>query len=182
MILIVGAGGHGRDLAAMCQELGEPYRFVDDAPGAGLPVPDDWNGPWTIGIGEPSVRVEMADRFSGIPAILIDPSARIGPGCEIGHGATIGPNTVLLRECRVGEHAHLCYGINATRATFGDFCTVGPGASFAGYVTVGPRAYVGAGAVVKNKVKIGADAVIGCGAVVVEDVPDGATVKGNPAR
>jgi maltose O-acetyltransferase len=49
-------------------------------------------------------------------------------------------------------------------------------------VTVGARTLIGLGAVVLPGIVIGSDCIIGAGSVVVRDVPDGATVYGNPAR
>ena len=43
-------------------------------------------------------------------------------------------------------------------------------------------ASIGAGAVIRCGITIGEWAMVGCGAVVVDNVPDGATVVGNPAR
>ena len=44
------------------------------------------------------------------------------------------------------------------------------------------RAALGTGAVILPGLTIGSGAVVGAGAVVTRDVPDGATVVGNPAR
>lgn len=182
-LLIVGAGGHGRDVAATARALGIPYRFCDDNPDLWMLPPALWDGEYTIGIGDPLIREKMADRFAAwTPATLVDPRAIVEPDCAVGEGAVIGAGSILLGETVIGRHVHLTYGVIATRATFGDFCTVGPGVTFCGYATIGPRAYVGAGSVIKNKITIGADAVIGCGSVVVRDVPEGVTVKGNPAK
>ena len=41
---------------------------------------------------------------------------------------------------------------------------------------------IGSGAVIRSGVTIGEWAMIGCGAVVLENVPDGATVVGNPVH
>lgn len=43
-------------------------------------------------------------------------------------------------------------------------------------------ASIGAGAIILPGVTIGERAMIGAGAVVTQDVPDDATVVGNPAR
>ena len=47
---------------------------------------------------------------------------------------------------------------------------------------VGEGTHIGAAAVVIQQVKIGRWSTIGAGAVVLRDVPDYATVVGNPGR
>lgn len=49
-------------------------------------------------------------------------------------------------------------------------------------VTISRNVWIGAGALVLPGVTIGDDAIIGAGSVVTRDVPEGATVVGNPAR
>jgi maltose O-acetyltransferase len=49
-------------------------------------------------------------------------------------------------------------------------------------VTIGRNVWIGASAVINPGVTLGDDAIVSAGAVVVEDVPEGATVAGNPAR
>lgn len=181
-LLIVGAGGHGRDIAATARALNIRYRICDDDPALWIPVPTQWDGPWVIGIGDPKIREEMAGRFLGPAATLIDPRSVVGDDIGIGEGTVIGAGCTLLTECTFGRHVHVTYGVNATRAHFDDYATIGPGVTFCGYSHVGRRAYIGAGATIRNKVHIGDDAVVGAGANVVADVTPGATVVGNPAR
>jgi len=49
-------------------------------------------------------------------------------------------------------------------------------------VVIGDEAWIGIGAIVLKGVRVGRGARIAAGAVVTHDVPDGATVAGNPAR
>ena len=65
---------------------------------------------------------------------------------------------------------------------FGDYCTIGPGATLTGGVVLEDGAYIGAGAVLCPKVRIGRNAVVGAGAVVTRDVEPHTVVVGNPAR
>lgn len=88
----------------------------------------------------------------------------------------------MLSGVRLGKHVHVNYGSMMTRSSVGDFTTIGPGVTICGDVTIGARCLIGAGAVIKNLVTIGDDVTVGAGAVVVNDLPDGVTVKGNPAR
>lgn len=49
-------------------------------------------------------------------------------------------------------------------------------------IMAGEETHIGAGATVIPNVTIGRWATIGAGAVIIKDVPDGATVVGNPGR
>ena len=49
-------------------------------------------------------------------------------------------------------------------------------------VVIEDDAWIGIGAIILKGVRIGRGARVGAGAVVTRDVPDGATVTGNPAR
>ena len=184
MLLIVGAGGHGHDLQAIAERLCLPSRLVDDDSWFESPVPTGAHL-YALGVNSPTVRERLDLRFTRkawAPKELVDPSALVGPGCVIGSGAVVAPNVVLLRDVLVGRHAHLNYGVQATRASFGDYCTVAPGVTVCGDVTIGARSFVGAGATVLNLVSVGEDVTVGAGAVVTRDVPSGATVVGVPAR
>ncbi|HXO69641.1 MAG TPA: sugar O-acetyltransferase [Bradyrhizobium sp.] len=56
------------------------------------------------------------------------------------------------------------------------------GAEFGRPVSIGQNVWIGGGAIILPGLTIGDDAVVGAGAVVTRDVPQGATVLGNPAR
>jgi maltose O-acetyltransferase len=49
-------------------------------------------------------------------------------------------------------------------------------------VTIGENCWIGGSAVVMPGITIGSNAIIGAGAIVTSEVPEGATVVGNPAR
>lgn len=49
-------------------------------------------------------------------------------------------------------------------------------------VTIGRNVWIGGGALILPAITVGDDAIVGAGSVVTRDVPDGATVAGNPAR
>ncbi|HPN57619.1 MAG TPA: DapH/DapD/GlmU-related protein, partial [Chitinophagaceae bacterium] len=64
----------------------------------------------------------------------------------------------------------------------GDFTHIAPGAVLCGNVKVGRNTFIGANSVIRQGIIIGDNVTIGAGTVVVKDVPDGATVVGNPAK
>src|SRR5438067_13645850 len=79
-------------------------------------------------------------------------------------------------------------------AEIGDDCTLYDGVTLGGtrpsreqqsqkrHPTIGDHVIIGAGAKVLGPFKVGDGARIGAAAVVLKEVPDGATMVGNPAR
>jgi sugar O-acyltransferase (sialic acid O-acetyltransferase NeuD family) len=86
-------------------------------------------------------------------------------------GATIGNN------CSIHIAALIAHEV-----TIGDSVFVAHAVSTSGSVTIGDGTFIGTNATIIPRVKIGKWATIGAGSVVVKDVPDYATVVGNPAK
>jgi sugar O-acyltransferase (sialic acid O-acetyltransferase NeuD family) len=111
------------------------------------------------------------------PRAFVARNARLGAGAQVlamaaicadailEHAVIVNTGATVDHDCRIGAGAH-----------------IGPGAHLAGEVIVGDAAFIGTGAVVLPRLRIGAGSVVGAGAVVTRDVPDNATVTGNPAR
>lgn len=104
-------------------------------------------------------------------------NARLGAACQVLAQAAVCAEAVLGDSVIVNTAASVDH-----ECELGDGVHIAPGARLAGEVRVGARAFVGTGAIILPRIRIGADAVVGAGAVVTRDVPDGATVAGNPAR
>ena len=188
-VVIVGAGGHGRDLQAIVDAAGHRFvGFLDD--NADLPlvigppaVRPSVNGNLFVGVNAPAERERLAQttgRASRRP--LVHPSATVGPNVSFGVGCVVAAGAVLDRDVHLGDHVHVHTGVTVTRTIIGAFTTICPGATICGDVTIGLRTVIGAGAVVTNLTRIGDHVVVGAGAVVLSDLPDAVTAVGIPAR
>ena len=131
--------------------------------------------------------------FTNLYECEIGARTRVGPFTEIQAGVTIGA------DCKIQSHSFVCSGVRIGEGVF-----VGHGVMFVNDktpratnpdgslqgaddwellpVTVESGAAIGSGAVILGGIRIGRGATIGAGAIVSADVPDGITVRGEPAR
>ena len=126
-------------------------------------------------------------------------------GCEIGDGSSLGTFVEIQkgarvgRNCKISSHSFICEGVTVEDDVF-----IGHGVMFINdkypratnesgalqteadwkvITTLVKRgASIGSNATILCGITIGERATVGAGAVVTTDVPDGATVAGNPAR
>jgi sugar O-acyltransferase (sialic acid O-acetyltransferase NeuD family) len=134
------------------------------------------------GAGRHRLCQRILDRGGGLPVVR-HPAVVVSTTASIGAGTVISAGVVIQSDARVGRFCVLntaCTVDHDNRV--GDGVSIGPGAHTAGRVIIEDGAFIGLGAVIINGVRVGCRATVGAGAVVVRDVPDGATVVGNPAR
>lgn len=193
-LVIVGAGGHGKDVLAIVEAINDAkptYDFLgfldDNRKGPGIlgtvgSINDYDEAEFVIGINDGKIRRRIANMANGSPATLVHPSAIIGD-CVAGFGCVLAADVVLTTGVKIGDHTHINVGSTVSQSsTLGSFVTVGPGAHIAGAVEIGDLTTIGIGAVVVNVINIGANTMIGAGAVVTKDIPGGVTAVGCPAR
>lgn len=193
-VILYGASGHAKVVFEIAQALKLNIAgIVDDKPVAFssffkqeifLPSHFDLaDGQLLLSIGNNKVRKKLSLKHTLQYITLIHPYAFISPSSKIGKGTVIMAGVIINAESSIGSHCIINTGaIIEHDCIIEDFSHVCPNASLAGNVTVGEGTQIGIGAKVIQGVKIGKWAIIGAGAVVINDVPDYATVVGNPGK
>lgn len=204
-LVIVGAGGHGREVLDVVESLGgrhEVVGFVDDTPldgeaaarvarrGARVVGDVAWlaadGRAYVIAIGSSAARRRIDAALGGVDRdcpVLVHASASIGSDNRFAPGVLVGSLSVVTTNVSLGRHTHVNAGCSVQHDTVvGDFVTLSPGVMVNGDVTIGDDVFVGTGAIVTRGCSVGDGAVIGAGAVVLHDVEPGVRVLGAPAR
>lgn len=205
-IVIIGSGGHGREvaeiLAQQAAQMGAftVQGFIDENKERhgqwidGLPVLGDWD--WVAAnkdglavicaVGTPAVMRLLVARAQalGIPfANAISPLAHVSPRATLGEGVVIFPHVIVNTGAVIGSYVTLNLAATVSHDTrIGEYCNINPGVHLAGNVTIGAGCYVGMGTNVIQGKSIGPNTIIGAGAVVNRDVPARVTAVGVPAK
>ena len=203
-LLIVGAGGFGRELygiARECNGFGERFiikGFLDDNPDAlngfnGYPPivgsPESYvpqtGDVFITAIGSITARrrcAETLERHNAKFVSLVHRTASLGVNVEIGNGTLIAQNSFISADVRIGRHACIFQSVVVGHDTvLGNFAHVYALCSIGGEVKIGDGAAVYPGARIVPRRTIGNGAVVGIGSVVMLNVSPGTTVFGNPA-
>lgn len=201
-VVVIGAGGHGRELADIVRDTvagrgvdllgiaddGSPDRFLLAASRIRYLGPTesilDRDVDVYIGVGDPGGRRRLdaivGDR-TGPP--ICHPRSLVGSRCRLDDGVVLAAGAIVTTNVVLGRHVHVNVAASISHDCRVDaYATISPGARLTGAVTVGRGVFVGTGAVITPGVTVGDDAVIGAGAVVLDDVPAATTVSGVPAR
>jgi len=207
-LVIVGAGGFGRETAEAVRALnddGASWRllgYLDDEPARsgtlvdGLPVlggtaelgrlPDAWV---VVCTGRPDNYVSRPRIVTtlGLPperyATIIHPTASVPASSRVGPGSVVLAHTALTAAVSVGSHVAVMPHVTLTHDdVVEDFATLASGVCLGGGVRVGRCAYLGAGVLIREQRTVGGCALIGMGAVVTSDIPACEVWAGVPAR
>lgn len=206
-LVIVGAGGCGREVYEMAQESFSPEEYhikgflsdittvLDDYPEvkAKAPVLDTIDGyaiqpedRFLLAIGDVAGHRQVAQRMLSRGAVfvsLIHPSAKIFPSAKIGQGAIVYPFVFVGSQACIGDFCLL--NVSATcghDAAVGDFSVLCPFAAVLGFAAVGENGFLATHAVVAPKKHLGSNVTVSANSAAMRHAPDGAFVLGVPGK
>lgn len=204
-LVIIGAGGFGREMLAWARQSIQYERdwvikgFIDDnldaLAGKNTPAPvlgrirdhqPTSDEVFICAIGIPAIKRKVCELLLGRGAQftrLFHRTAVIGDNVELAEGAVLCPYTVVSGNNRLGRSVAINLHSSVDHdATVDDWSQINCHCDLTGAVKVGREVFLGSSVAIIPGVSVGDGAYIGAGAVVLRDVPVGAKVFGVPAR
>lgn len=204
-LYILGAGGCGREILLMIQEIqaiqGQRWNlmgFLDDTedPLKGkecdlqvvgsimdyFPKPDD---ALVMAIAAPTAKEKITSLLKARGAVfesIIHPYVSLGRHNTIGEGALIYSGFGMTVNVSVGNFCTLLACTLGHDVQVGDYSTISSYSNIMGYVSIGKRVFIGGNVAIAPHAVIEDDAYVGVGSVVLKKVKSGEKVFGNPAR
>jgi len=205
-LIIVGAGGFGREVLSYCQDCQHQKKeweikgFIDDNKVAlesynynlliidtikdYSPQPDDV---FVMAIGFPTINKlivgEMLINKGAHFISIIHPLARVDKRASIGAGCVIAPWACISCEVNLGDFITInAYASVGHDSILHNGCTISSYGSIAGKAKLGKGVSVGIHGVILPGVEIGDFATVGSGSVAVKLVKPNTMVMGVPAK
>lgn len=200
-LVIVGAGGFGRETALMVDQMQSwnLLGFYDDGVKSGTVV----EGIKVLGgisllnavredlavviaIADPVIRQRIAGSLKNkrlsFPT-MFHPSASAGNTTNrFGIGCIITAGVILTTGITLGDFVIINLATTIGHdANISDYTSIMPQVSISGNVKIGEKCFVGSGARILQGITIGDNAVIGAGAVVTKSFGDNSRLMGIPA-
>lgn len=205
-LVILGRGGHGRELLELILALNAEARryellgFVDDAAtGAheevhGYPVLGTraWLAARSpaplvaLGVGVSAARARVVAGLASLGVrfpTLVHPRASVGRHVRMDEGVIVCDAAAVTTDVTLGAHAHVNVAASVSHdCVLGRFVSLAPGVRLAGNVRLGDGCDVGVAASAIPGVEVGEWSIIGGGAVLTASLPANVTAVGVPAR
>lgn len=204
-LVIIGAGGFGREVLAWAEQSVQRGRdweikgFIDDnldalakrpSPGKLLGKIADYQPAadeiFICALGVPAVKRQCSELIAargGKFARVIHRSVVLGHNVDLADGVILCPNSVVSANNRLGRG--VVVNLNSTvdhDAEVGDWTQINCHCDLTAGVVVGREVFFGSHVVVVPGVSVGDRAYLCAGSVIVGNVEPGAKVFGVPAR
>jgi len=204
-ILIVGAGGFGREVlhwvrdAWPLESASKIAGFLSADPaaldGKGIPLPivgspaafvPEAGDVFLLAIGIPQVRRQVAESLEARGAVfasLVHPTAIVAPSAVIEQGSILCPFTIVSDAAVVGRFTLINYhGSLGHDAVTGRFCVLSPYASLGGGARLGDDVFMGMHSSVGPATRVGSRSKISANSCALVDTREDALVFGSPGR
>ncbi|NDC63015.1 MAG: transferase [Planctomycetia bacterium] len=203
-ILIVGAGGFGREVLQWARDAwpalapsiaGFLAADAEDAAGRPRPLPviaDPMEfaplpgDRLLLAIGIPTTRrrvAEALERRGAVFLTLIHPTAVVAATASIGAGSILCPHSIVSDSARLGRNVLLNYHASLGHdSTAGDFSVLSPYAALGGDAHVAEDVFMGMHASVGPGKTLGARTKVSANSCALADAPADSIVFGVPGR
>lgn len=205
-ILIVGAGGFGREVQWLIERINQCTPkwqisgYLDDGinPGTeinGYPVIGgidklkdyEVNTAVVCAIGSAGIRKKLISRIKELGTFefpnLIDPKVQMSQTVVLGEGNIICAGNILTVNIRIEDFVIINLSCTIGHDTvLRSFVTIYPGVNISGCTEMKSGSELGTGSKIIQGKTIGERTIIGAGAVIVNNIPADCTAMGIPAK
>ena len=203
-ILIVGAGGFGREVLQWSRDAwpehtsriagflsAERDRLTGHDSGLEIIADPDGYEPQAgdallLAIGIPIVRRQVAESLTSRGAkflTLVHPTAIVAPTAAIGEGSIICPYAIVSDSARVGAFVLMNYHSSLGHdASVGNHAVLSPYATLGGNAHIGDDVFMGLHASVGPGRRIGARSKVSANSCALSDAPTESIIYGAPGR
>lgn len=203
-IIIVGAGGFGREVESLlgdCFSRNE-YRFKGflgrsdpnlDAHRSGGSIigdPDSYQpcdgDRFILAIGNIAARRQVVETLTSRGArflTMVHPTAKLIDSASLGIGAVLYPHSFVSNAAALGDYVHLSLFASVGHdGQVGEFSLLSPYSTLNGFASVANDVFVGSHTTIGPGTVVGEHCVISANSSVLRDIPPDRFVFGVPAR
>lgn len=207
-LIIIGAGGVGRESALIVEDINEVNKewnllgFVDDNKDikgkiingykvlGGMDYIANYDGEVYVvcAIANYKVKKNIVEKINSLSknirfANLIHPSVKINNTVDIGIGCIVYENSIITANIKIGAHVIVSpkCGIGHD-SRVNDYCSLLWNVNVSGNVVLEDGVTMGSGSTVIQGLRIGEGSFIGAGTVVIRDVDSYSKAVGVPSR
>lgn len=207
-IVIVGAGGMGRDTQWLIERINESDKketyeilgYIDDGIKEGTMIDDHpvlGGIDFLIGykdelavafaLGNAKVRKKLVEKCLGNPNLtypnLIDPSVIMSKRIMLGQGNIICTSVIMTTNIWIGDFNLICNrSIVGHDDRIGNYNTLYPGVLLSGNVRLNMLTEIGTGSQIIQGTRITDEVITGAGSTIIKDIDIPGTYVGTPVR
>lgn len=207
-IVIVGAGGMGRDTQWLIERINESQKqdvyeiigYIDDGIRPGTMIDDhpvlggmdyliNYEGRLAVAfaLGNAKIRKKLIEKSMKNRKLwfpnLIDPSVVMSKRVMLGCGNIICTAVIMTTNIWIGDFNLICNrSIVGHDDRIGNYNTLYPGVLLSGNVRINTLTEIGTGSQVIQGLRITDEVIIGAGSTIIKDIEEAGTYVGSPVR